>query len=161
MNAVKDCIRELCVLSVFCGAVLSLCPEGGVKRILRVLEVVVLLAVILNGIGRLDLSPNTLELARLQEKEKELLNGTEEMKNRLDRFVIEEEYRSYVQERAETAGVAPTEILIRTRWSTEGFWIPDSSRICLDGNNARNTLSAILSGELGIPPDRQEWVADE
>ena len=157
----KDCVRELCILAIFCGAVLSLCPECGAEKILRLLESVLMLAVILNGMNKLDLSAYSIEIARYHESEKEILNCSEDMKNRLDRFVIEEEYRTYVEKRAEAMGIYPTEILIQTRWSKEGFWVPDSSRIRLQKKTRTEELSAVLFGELGISVDRQEWITDE
>ena len=156
----RDCVRELCVLSIFCGAALSLCPEGGGKRVLHILETVVLLAVILNGIGRMDFSPYAVELAKLHEKENELAADSQEIRNRLDRLVIEEEYRAYVEGRAKAIGVCPTEILIRTRWNKDGLWVPDSSRIQLNTASVPGELSRMLAGELGIPAERQEWILD-
>lgn len=157
----RDCVREICVLSIFCGAALSLCPECGAKKVLKLLESLVLLAVILNGVGKLDLAPYSAELARLHEKEAEIKSSSEELRNRLDRFVIEDEYRSYVEERAEALGLSPVEIRIRARWSMEGLWVPDSSWIRMKSDPGRNTLSDILSSELGIPVERQEWITDD
>ncbi len=155
-----DCVREICVVSIFCGAVLSLCPEGGAKRILQILQPIVLLAVILNNIGKLDLSPYALYSASFHEREISLLQDSEAIKNRLDRLVIEAEYASYIERRAEAAGIPATEIQIRARWSKEGFWMPDSSRIRLPTESGRDELSRCLLGELGIPPERQEWIVD-
>ena len=156
----RDCVRELCVLSIFCGAALSLCPEGGGKKVLQILETAVLLAVILNGIGRMDFSPYAVELAKLHEKEDELAEDSQEIRNRLDRLVIEEEYRAYVEGRAEAIGVYPEEIRVRTRWNKDGLWVPDSSLIRLNTATIPEALSRVLAGELGIPTERQEWILD-
>ena len=157
----KDCVRALCILSVFCGAALSLCPEGGGKRVLRVLETAVLLAVILRGLGQLDLSPYTAELAKLHEKELELSGRAEALESRLDSLVIEEEYRAYFEKRAETCGVGPIEVHIRARWNKDGLWVPDSASIRLSTDRGKEELSRILTGDLGIPAEKQEWIIDE
>ncbi len=156
----RDVVRELCVLSVFCGAAVSLCPEGGGKRVLQILESLVLLAVILNGVGKLDLAPYTTELARLHEREAELLQDSEVFRNKLDRLVIEEEYRTYLEKRADELGASLSEVQIRARWSMDGLWVPDSSRIQMCDARFRDALEVVLSGELGIPKDRQEWIID-
>ncbi len=157
----RECIRDLCVLSIFCGAVISLCPEGGVKKILQILETAVLLAVIVNACRGLDLSSYTVELARFHEKERELAEGAGAIYDRLDRLVIEDEYASYIERKAKAAGISPMDIEIRARWSKEGLWIPDSSRIHVSAEVDIEQLKQILMGELGIPPERQEWIKDE
>ena len=154
-------MREICSLSVFCGAVLSICPEGGVKRILRVLESVILLAVVIGHVGELDLSPYRIEAARLRERQQEILQGAEDRADRLDRLVIEEGYRSYIEKRAEAAGLHPKKIQIRARWSKEGLWVPESSCIWMLPEESTRELSEILAGDLGITADQQEWIRDE
>ncbi len=157
----RECVRELCIISIVCGAVLSLCPEGGVKRILRILQTIVLLAVIFDCAGKLDLAPYSLELARSRERENTLLRDSGEMSDRLNRLVIEREYASYVEQRAEAAGVTASEIRIRARWSKEGLWIPDSSSIHLLKESEKEVLAQILLAELGILREQQEWIVDE
>ena len=156
----RECVRALCILSIVCGAVLSLCPEGVAKKILRVLPTVVLLAVIFDCMGKLDLAPYSLELARSREWENTLLRDSGEMSDRLNRLVIEQEYASYVERRAEAAGVTVSEIRIRARWSKEGLWLPDSSRIHLIRESEKEVLAQILLAELGIPREHQEWTVD-
>ena len=153
----RDCIRELCILSIFCGAALSLCPEGGARKVLQITESLVLLAVILNGFGKLDLSAYPLQLARAHEREA-LLSESEERLNRLDRLVIEEEYRAYAEKRAGGIGMEPVSIQIWARWSSDGLWVPDSARIETTSEQFRDELTRILWGELGIPSERQEWI---
>ena len=157
----RECVRELCVVSIFCGAVLSLCPEGGAKKILRILETAALLAVILNSVGKLDLETYSLQLARIHEMEEKLESDSIQLKSRLDRLVIEDEYVSYLEKRAEAAGINPIEIRILARWNKEGLWMPDSARIHLSSENGRYELAQILVGDLGIPAERQEWIIDE
>ena len=155
----RDCVRDLCVLSVFCGAALSLCPEGVSKKILRILESAILLTIILSSLGKMDFSAYPVELARFHEKERELLDRADERETRLDRIVREEEYVSYVERKADELGAQLSEIRIRTRWNREGLWVPDSSSIRMSSEGFRRELSGILTGELGIPEERQLWIS--
>lgn len=158
----RECIRTLCVLSVVSGVLVSLTPEGGARRILRLLSSVVLLAVIFNSLNALDLSDYGVELARYREREQELLQNGEELRDELNRLVIEQEYREYIEERAASLFAALESVEITVRWSSEGFWVPESSRICLRTKDARDELSRILESELGIPAQKQEWeIRDE
>ena len=157
----NTCVRTLCILSIFCGAVLSLCPEGGPKQVLQILSSVVLLAVIVNGVKELDIQTYATELAKYREREQQLTTDGEELRDRLSRLVIEEEYRAYVESKAEALGVEAREIYIGTRWSTDGLWVPNMSRIQTGTREDAERLSGILLGELGIPEERQEWVLDD
>ena len=156
----RECVRDLCILSVFCGVIISLCPEGGTKKILHVLETTLLLCIIIRGTGKLDLSSCSIEAARFHELERELLEESEEIYNRLDRLVIEEEYASYILGRAEAGGIQAGGVVIHARWRKEGLWVPDSSRITVPSEDCRRELAQILSGELGIPPEKQEWIVN-
>ena len=151
------CIRTLCVLSVFSGFLLNLTPEGGSKRVLRLLSCAAILAVLLEGLGKLELTDGAFELTRRQESEQRLLDESVELRAELDRLVIEREYRQYIEERAAEL-FAPLEALeLRTRRTEEGYWVPDSVRIVLRSPQAQEKLRRMLETELGIAPERQEW----
>ena len=153
----RDCIRQMCVLAVFSGALLSLTPEGGVRRVLRVLASAALLAALFNALGGLDRSAFAPELARYRELESSFSRKADETRDRLNRLVIEREYREYIEDRAAALNIAPEEIRFELRWSTEGFWIPERSHIRLTDPEGRDALAWILKTEFGIPPERQEW----
>ena len=158
----KDCVRQVCILSIFCGVAISLCPPGGVKRILHLLCSVILFAVILNPIRELDFSSLPLELAKYREEAKRLEQNGEELRDRLNRLVIEEEVSTYIEERANALGLQLKEIQVQARWSTEdGIWYPDSTCIHVNGQENIEILSGILWSELGIPKDKQEWIEDD
>ena len=153
----KDCIRDVCLFSVFSGAALCLAPEGGAKRILKALITVALLGLILDGIHGLDSQAYRLELAKYREREQELIRSGEETRDYLNRLVIEQEYCAYVMEKAEQAGVVLETVDISVRWNTEGVWVPDCSVIQIR-EGSKETLSAILAADLGIPAEKQEWI---
>lgn len=158
----KDGIREVCVLSIFCGFAISLCPPGSVKRVLHLLCSVVLFAAILNPIRELDFSSLPLELAKYREEAKRLEQSGEELRDRLNRLVIEEEVSTYIEEKAKALGLELKEIQVQARWSTEeGIWYPERTCIHVNGQESVEALSGILWGELGIPKDKQEWIEDD
>ncbi len=156
----RDCIRELCVLSLFLGAALSLCPEGGTKRVLRLFSTAALLALILNAAGRLDLSAYPLDLALYREREMQLAERGEELRQEMNRLVIEQEYAAYIQDKAASMGIALRDVRIGVRWSSEGVWIPESSSIGCEGDAERSLIGTVLESELGIAAERQVWLGD-
>ena len=157
----RECMRQLCALAIFSGVLLSLTPEGGVRRVLQVLVSAALLAAIFQAMGSLDRSALTPELARYRELERSLSARGSDARERLNRLVIEQEYREYIEDRAAALGIEAEEIRIELRWSTEGFWIPDRSHIRLRDPQGREALGRVLETEFGVPAERQEWeVAD-
>ncbi len=157
----EQMIRALCAISVFCGAALSLCPEGAGKRTLSFACSVVILACALSFLRGLDWQEYATEAARLREREEEFLQQNGELRDRLDRLVIEEQYRTYILNTARELGLPLREVRILAQWSLEGFWVPD--RAILSGElteEERAILAARLETDLGIPRGRQEWTED-
>lgn len=156
----RDCVRELCVLSIFCGASLSLCPEGGVRRVLSLLSTAALLALVLSSLRLLQLDDYPLDLARYRERERQLTVRSGEAREALNRLVIEGEYAAYIRDKAASMGIAVEDVRIGVRWSAEGVWVPESSQMRAADGEQRSLLGAVLEGDLGIPEERQEWLDD-
>ena len=157
----RECMRTLCLLSILCSAAVWLAPEGGAKHILRIICRLALLAVILRSVSGLDLSLYALETAKYHELETEMNSKGSECRDRLNKLIIEEEYRAYIGDKASELGIDAKEISIGVRWSTEGVWVPDRSFIRLKSSNGISQLSTVLLTELGIPIQNQEWTTDE
>ena len=157
----KNYLYKICILSVFSAAALHLTPEGGTRRIVRILCSFSLLALIFSGVHGLDIRFYAVELAKHHEREAELSAKSGELRDNLSRVVMEREYASYIESKAEACGIRTEEVWIGVRWSAEGLWIPESSRICLDDLSDKEDLCRILEGELGIPVQRQEWVCND
>ena len=66
------CIRQLCALSILCGAALSITPEGAVKRVMSVVCSVVLITAVAQNITRFDFADYSLQLAKNGERSYEL-----------------------------------------------------------------------------------------
>ena len=157
----RECVRDLCLLSILFSAVVWLAPEGGAKQVLRILCSLALLAVILRSFNGLDLSLYAVEATKYRELEAELSSKGSEFRDRLNRRIIEEEYRTYIMDKAAGLGICTEEVKIGVRWNTEGVWVPDRSSIRLKSSEGISPLSAILLTELGISMQNQEWITDE
>ena len=94
-------LNGFCVLAVFCGAALRLAPEGTVRRVMSVLVSAILLLQLFAGIGLEDLESIPADLGRIREAEQRFRQESGELRERLDRLVIEEEIRTYIQNKAE------------------------------------------------------------
>ena len=155
-------LREFCVLAVFCGAALRLAPEGSVRRVMQVLVSAVLLIALLGAFESLDADTLRVETARVRENERRFAQSADDTRRRLDRLVIEEELRAYIQNKAGEMGLRLTEAEISLRWETEGFWLPDQVRLRGSGDAAAAArLLGELRAELGLREERLCWIDEE
>lgn len=77
---------------------------------------------------------------------------------RLQRTVIESEMRTYILDKAVQCGAALDDAQVTLRWSTDGYWYPQSVRLITSGPAVENSrLAQIIEADLGIPRARQEW----
>ena len=151
-------IRELCALSILCGVALSLTPEGSGRRVMSFACSLALLSCVLGGIKTLDWDVYSMEISRYRESEQTFLEQSGEIRDDLDRRVIEAECRAYVLEQAVRLGIPIRDAAVRVDWSTEGLWVPYKATVY--GNltdQEKGRLARILETELGIPGERQEW----
>lgn len=154
-------IRQLCALSILCGAALTLAPEGSVRRTMSFVCSVVLLCFALGGVESLDWSAYALQTAQIRELEQEFLEESAQVRDALDRRVIEKECCEYVMEQAQSLGLALTDCAVSVEWSMEGVWMPSSVKLWGRGDSPEGRrLAQILETELGIPENRQEWIDD-
>lgn len=158
----KDLLLQLCALSVFCGLALGLTPEGSGKKATSLCCVLLLMISVLTAFKSFDYAGYSLDLARYREMGKELANQAEEQKERLSRHVIEQECAEYIINRAVALGVTDLRAEVSARWDSAGVWVPDSVRIIGTlQSNQRAELQALISADLGIDDEHQEWMIHE
>lgn len=156
-----DSVRSLCVLSVLCGALQSLMPEGGAKRIAGLLSTAILVITLLTPFKELDFDSFALQSAKLRETEEEILSGASDAEQKLDRLVIERECASYILNKAEELGIALASAEVDMRWDLEGLWVPYAAELSAECTQAqKDALGAFIQSELGIPYERQRWNGD-
>lgn len=154
-------IRALCAISILCGLLFRLTPEGSVRKSMAFVCSVVLLACVLSSVKNLELDDYALRLSLTREREQEFLLHADEARNALDRLVIEREYGSYIMDTAELLGIPLQSAEVLAEWSLEGLWVPRS--VILYGSpeeEGKRILSDRIQADLGIPTERQEWIGD-
>lgn len=152
-------IRELCVMSVICGAAISIAPEGMVKQMTQILCACVLLTVLLSTVREFRFYDFALQTAKLRAAEAEILQSAEDAEHRLNRTVIEQDLRTYILDKAASAGIDLHEVSFGMRWDMEGYWVPESVSLWLCSDEAgKRYLSDILKYDFGIPADMQEYI---
>lgn len=155
-------IREICALSILCGAAMSIMPEGGVKRVTGILTAAVLLTAILAPLKSMDLESYALIAAHYREREAELTAQGEEINERLNRAVIERECETYIMDKANELDIDIREADVEVQWSMDGVWLPYSA--CITGQSApaqETALEDAVTAGLGIPGERVTWKNNE
>ena len=145
---ISQSIRQLCALSLLCGAALSILPEGGVKRVAEVVCTASLIVALVNPLKALDMESYALESAKRQERETALISGAEATQQRLNRLVIEQEYEAYIMDKAMEMGFD----------SLVALWMPYAVSLSGDcSRSGKEQLAALITADLGIPYERQRW----
>lgn len=152
-------IKAVCGAAVVCAAAMALCPEGKVRRVLKLVCGAVMAAALLSPVVELDFDAYSEALARYGEEARRTAEGAQEEARELSRAVIETECAAYILDKAEALGLGQCEASVRAEWSAEGFWVPQECTISRAGGFDR-ALSAAVEADLGIPAERQNWEAE-
>ena len=155
-------VRQLCGISVICGLLLSLTPEGGVKKTAALCSTVLLLMTLLTAVRDFDYSSYSLELARYRDLGRSMAQGAEDTRERLNRRAMEAECAAYLQRQAENLEAKDLHFAVTARWDSAGFWLPCKVRVTGRANETqKQALSGIIRADFGIDADGQEWMTDE
>lgn len=147
-------VKEVCVLSILFGIVLSLSPEGNVKKITNILCSVILISVLISPIIDFDYKNYSLELTKYRDREREFLQNSIEQNKNINRSVIEQECQTYILDKAQQLNIYDAEPKVTVQWSTEGFWLPYAVEI---KHEYCSELAELIEADLGIPQTRQHW----
>lgn len=151
-------LKELIALSVLTGALMHVCPEGGVKRVAAVLCTAVLSLAVLTHLGGMHQEDFLPEIAGMEGTERWIEESGTAAGMELSRRYLQEEYTQYISSRAAALGVQMPEVRMTLMQDTNGQWLPYAAE--LSGAvtfGQREALTRALQEELGIPPERQVW----
>lgn len=154
-------IREVCALSILCGVAMSIMPEGSVKRVAGILCSAVIITALVAPLKEFDFDDYARMLSQYRSREASLSARGDEISERLCRTVIEDECSAYIMDKADVLGVAIKEARVEVQWNTEGVWVPYSACIAAEvTSEQKKALEDKLAAELGIPPERVQWISD-
>jgi len=118
--------------------------------------------VIVDPLGEFDMEKYADYLAKYKEIELKLSNDAQDTQTRLNRLVIEEEYKAYIMDKAKEKHIDITAANVQLEWSTEGFWTPCRLEIISDASDdSKKYFISILLTELGIGEDKITWLRPE
>ena len=158
----KNALQSLLSLSFIGGAALYLCPEGGVRRVLRILCAAIFAAAVLAPIREFDYDLLSLEQARIASAEAEIGRKAEATEDRLKKLLLQENCERYIVNRGRELGLAISSAAVELGKIESGEWLPWAVSIRAAGENAAaERLCRLIRDELGIPTERQVWSLNE
>lgn len=156
-----DWIRSMASAAIICGVALTVTPSGSVKNVLRVVCGALMTIVLvwpLTGGGKLW---SALDASSYSQRARAVAQGALEEGTNISRDIIKQELESYVLDKAQSLGMEDVEVQVELRWSSEGCWYPVKVRLSAPTALGRQALERVIEGELGVPPEEQEWSIGE
>ena len=146
-------------LSSICYPLQQPLTSGKWKKISGLLGSIILILAIVSPIFSLDTDDLTRSISKfLLETEMEQ-TGIEINSRELQSMLIKENIQTYIQDRAMAMGI---KLQVDVRMRDDGqFPIPDF--VALHGaisTDEKEKMIRFISGDLGIPEDKQEWIAE-
>ena len=158
----RQLLRDCIAFSVVSGLLLRLCPDTGARRIATLLSAVLLCLTVIHPLKDFDFGVYAQQNARLHEAEEELNRSAASAVSKLDRLVMEERYAAYLSDKAAECGLDGIRVELQLQWDLDGLWVPYAVHITgSGGERGAERFQALLTTELGIPPERQYWYRDE
>lgn len=138
-----------------CAVCMYLCPEGRVKNVLQMASACVMVLTLFAPLLKMDMAGYAEMLTEYREQAQEVSNISGETAERLNRMVIEQEYREYILDKADSQGIALTDASVGVTWNEGGYWVPcEAEYVCGSGAVTQAFLEEVEK-ELGIPKERQ------
>ena len=149
----REWILGITAAALCCSIAMSLTPEGGVKRVLRLCCTLAMATALIAPFGELDVEGYAFAVSAGREAAIKAENAGRENADRLSRRVIEAECEAYISDKGSELGLGNIKAEVRAKWG-DAFWYP--YELWLDTQPAEK-LRIFIEGELGIPPERIHW----
>ena len=158
LELLRQWVLGLAGAALCCAVLTELCPKGSVKGVVKALCGMLMALALVSPILGADWGSYALNMAKYRENALEVSTQGREISDRLSRTIIEEECRAYILDKAASLGMELSDAAVTLKWSSQGLWYPVGCRLCGEYSAA---LENVISAELGIPPEGQEWVENE
>lgn len=150
MSAIGIALLEV-LLSCFAGS-------ESMKRALHLICGTAMAVLILSSVEGFDYAPYALAISRTDANHIWSAEAASDTAKTLDRRLIETRCRAYILDKAEAYGVSLIDAAVSLSWATDGYWYPTGALLCVPAGQGRNKMiETMLTGDLGIPPEAQEW----
>ena len=155
-------LRSLAAFSLFGGAALYLCPEGGSKRVLKLIVTALLVTAVLEPLRAPDFDLLSAGEAKLSSLETKLLQDSERKQTTLKAELLRQNCERYIVTQAQGLGLRVDRAEVEvTDTGAEGLRPVSVTIEAAGGVEELEALCRLIREELGIPVERQVWITDE
>ncbi len=157
MEALKDWILAVTAVAILTSAALSLCPQGAVKKIVRLICGLLMLLVVLRPAAGLLGGNGLPELEAYRADVQSDLEERERASQEVLEDIIAEQTAAYIVDKAAELG-AQCRVQVWCRTGEDGLLLPDRAEI--SGSltaGQREELAGLIESELDIPAQRQDY----
>lgn len=152
-------VLKLSVISVVCGAAMSISPEGGYKNICRILCTSILILCILSSLQEHRIVDYTDMSRYIEHARQSFLENTGEIEKNLTKQVMTARLEEYILEKAHGEGIDDLSVCVEVRLNDENIWLPACVELSGIYTQAqKRSLSEIIHKDLGISTDEQYWL---
>lgn len=153
MDGIRQYVLSVTAAAILCGTAVSLSPEGTARELIRFVAGAVLTVCLLRPLAG---AKWTLSLPRADSSAGEALAADgEKQASQAMADIIKEQLRAYILDKAAALGAE-----VEAEFTLEDGDIPVPEAVTIRGTAApyaRQRLEEILSSQLGIPKERQQW----
>jgi|LSQX01.2.fsa_nt_gb hypothetical protein len=160
---IKDWIIGITAASILVSAVIAITPKGAPKRSVRLVGGLILFIVIIDPLKKMDLSDlafySMQYRADYEKYEEKLIFQNSSMIE----TIIEDKTRTYILQKAELLGVK-CDVEVSAKKREDGYPYPDKIVFYVMeecDSELIEQLSYVVSSELGVPEEKQEWRSAE
>ena len=156
MEALREWLTSVVVVSVLLAVVQTLIPEGTVRKIGAFTGGLILLVTLLQPLLGVDFEALELRLEQSRETVEQRQQELEQAGEREMAELIERQTAAYIWDKADALGL-DLSAEVRVERGPDGIPLPVSATLTGTYSEA---LFAYLERELGIPRERQVWHED-
>lgn len=159
-KAVGAYLLSVASVALFVALTQSLLPKGGIRRVAGFVGGLVLLLAVVSPVAKLEYADLARSIARIRIETEQTQTGVITGNREILSELIKQRCEAYILEKARELEIS-AEVSV-TLDETEDYPYPIS--VILKGSftqTQRETLTAVISQDLGIPARRQEWIAIE
>lgn len=151
-------VFRLITLSVVCGALISVLPEGGTKRISQTLYTVMLIFYLLSFFKDLEFNENLWQDYASSEVKASFAENLEEKESSLEISIIEQRCNEYILDKAADNQILVSALKVKIERLLDTQPLPYSVEIYGTWDEAaKKKMASQIKAELGIPEERQHW----
>lgn len=156
MNGIREYLLQVCSAGFFTSLALAVLPNGKLHKIAKLTGALLLIMTVVRPLVSLDTEDLARSLTMFHMDMHQQQTGVEIPSRSILEQVIKQRCQAYISDKAEALGI---EISAEITLSEDGDYPYPVSVVLYSTatGSDQDHLKTIISQDLGIPPERQEW----